>query len=472
MRTGVQFGGLVAASLLFVWEISAQIPIDHPPLPEEEGNIDYTVCALCHEDKKTGNVVHPAVEIGCESCHEVEQEEDDSSAILRLTTKGNELCFTCHSDQQPAPTNLTVHMPVRTGSCLTCHDPHTSENASLLRLPAASREADENLCLGCHKGIAAQVAKPTEHMAIDMGCATCHTTHKSEPADRHEGVFHLNQSQPELCANCHDVEDIDLKKTHFDQPFDTARCSRCHNPHGSEREKLINTFAHLPFEMKQCEICHSAPIAGKVSVNEDGSRQLCYMCHDDIRTHIEEAKVPHGLFQQKDTCTDCHSPHASAYPHQLRRKTVALCESCHQERRAEHLTKKFLHPPVFEMSCTVCHDAHGSENPNRLRASINETCLECHGVNPPKSNDDGTITIFGNVQVPAETFKGIRKIGIAEETMRGHPLAGHPISGPNSLLPGKPAITCVTCHNPHASDFSRRRFQLKEGMKSVCLNCH
>lgn len=469
-----RIGAISMGGLVLAWIVSAQMPLEHPLVKQLEGvgGADFSTCASCHTDMSSGSVVHPALELGCEGCHGVDQVEGDESALIYPMAEGNQLCFNCHEDKKPRPSQLSVHTPVKTGPCTTCHDPHSSENASLLQMAPEGREAGENLCLTCHAEIASHVQRPVQHMAVDMGCLTCHVTHKSEAEDTWEANFHLVEAQPGLCGNCHDVEDTALQEAHFGQPFGSARCTRCHNPHGSDRAKLINAFAHMPFEEKMCEVCHNEPQEGIVSLIEDGRRDLCYTCHEDIRERIENAVVPHGLFEQRDYCTDCHSPHATAYPHQLRRRTVRVCEGCHTERREEQLTMKFLHPPVFDVGCTVCHDPHGGDNVHRLRASINELCLECHqGPNAP-ADENGMVTLFGNVKVPASSLEGIRKISISEETMQGHPLAGHPISGPNPLKPDEPAITCVTCHNPHASDFTRRRFQLKEGVKSVCLNCH
>lgn len=471
------------------------------------------LCAMCHKASR-GPVQHGPYKAGqCLVCHEPHA----SNFPKQTRAETNTLCMSCHgsnrpdvkvnadaktvsllggrtfdlasyekapkigaehSDKSAAP---TVSHPV-TGkdprkpdaelSCISCHDPHGSQAGKLLRNPTESRNQAENLCLSCHRDIASQIQKKVQHAAVDMGCGTCHSPHKGEPADSPQGTFHLTSAQPDLCLACHDAKDSAIQKAHLGQPFATSRCSECHNPHGSDRPKLVNNFAHQPFADKQCDACHSAPQGGKVEVNEGGRRALCYMCHEDIKTQIEGAKVAHGLFQKQDSCTACHSPHAAAYPHQLRRATVALCETCHVERRTERMTKKFLHPPVFEVGCTVCHDAHASNNPRRLRASINELCLACHGQASPSPAQDGVITIFGNVRVPASFFRGIRRIGVAGDTLRGHPLAGHPISGPNSLTKEGSVITCVTCHNPHASDFTKRRFQLKAGAKSICLNCH
>lgn len=440
----------------------------HPTI--EAKNFKTETCVTCHADKDKGKVVHPAVAAGCEACHV--GQETESGFKISLMVQGNDLCFTCHNDKQPDMAKApSIHWPVLKGTCVTCHDPHSSANEHLLRKPEQGTTAKENLCLTCHKGIAKLLASKNQHMAVLMGCGACHVTHKAGSLDQQDTRFHLKKPAPQLCLDCHDVSGKEIKDAHHGQPFEKANCADCHNPHGSDRPKLINTYAHMPFEQKMCDACHSAPQNGKVVVNEGGKRALCYMCHDDIKTKIEKAKVPHGLFAARDYCTDCHSPHASAYPHQLRQPTVELCDTCHANLSKELATRKFVHAPVVKLGCTVCHDPHASDYPSRLRASVNELCLACHGPGPLPPAKDGKITVLGT-EIPAAFFQKIRRIGISRTGTTGHPLTGHPFSGPNVLRPGKPMITCVTCHNPHASDFTQRMFQLKAGSKSICLNCH
>ncbi len=459
----------VALTALAPYRMAAQdVFQQHPSI--EAKNFKTETCVTCHTDKKKGKVVHPALEAGCEVCHV--GQETESGFKISLVAGGNDLCFTCHNDKKPdlakAP---STHWPVVKSKCITCHDPHSSANENLLREPVQGTTAKENLCLTCHKDIAALLASKNQHMAVLMGCGACHVTHKAGALDQQDTRFHLKKPAPQLCLDCHDVSGKEIKEAHHGQPFEKVNCADCHNPHGSDRPKLINTYVHMPFEQKMCEACHSAPQNGKVVVNEGGKRALCYMCHPDIKAKIEKAKVPHGLFAIRDYCTDCHSPHASANPHQLRESPVALCETCHTDRREELATKKFIHPPVVKLGCTVCHDPHASDYPGRLRASVNALCLSCHAPGPLPPAKDGKITLLGT-EIPASFFQNVRRIGLSKTRTTGHPLTGHPVSGPNVLQPGKRPITCVTCHNPHASDFTRALFNLKPGVKSVCLTCH
>jgi DmsE family decaheme c-type cytochrome len=75
------------------------------------------------------------------------------------------------------------------------------------------------------------------------------------------------------------------------------------------------------------------------------------------------------------TCVDCHNPHGTATPHNLKAQTAnELCISCHSDKRGPFLWE---HAPVRE-ACLNCHDPHGSNNPQVLAAKTPFLCQRCH----------------------------------------------------------------------------------------------
>ena len=54
--------------------------------------------------------------------------------------------------------------------------------------------------------------KGSRHAALDMGCDTCHMTHKTGAEPTPENRFHLTKAAPALCLDCHDAKDADFKK--------------------------------------------------------------------------------------------------------------------------------------------------------------------------------------------------------------------------------------------------------------------
>ena len=100
-------------------------------------------------------------------------------------------------------------------------------------LKPTSGGANENLCLSCHtKGLNVP-ATGSRHAALDMGCDTCHVTHKVGEKGKIEFDYHLTKAPPALCLDCHDAKDASLIKAHQGQPFATANCVQCHDPHQS-----------------------------------------------------------------------------------------------------------------------------------------------------------------------------------------------------------------------------------------------
>jgi len=168
-------------------------------------------CLECHKDKMKGKVVHPAAQMGCDSCH---TGVDASSIPHKFTgTKGLKadapsLCYDCHSKDEF--TKKIQHAPVAGGMCLTCHDPHSSSNEALLSAKVP------DLCKQCHEDI---FKKP--HVVINMppgnhpltgrwdpnrngksfNCLSCHVPHSSAWGK----LFRYDAANAKgLCKYCHE----------------------------------------------------------------------------------------------------------------------------------------------------------------------------------------------------------------------------------------------------------------------------
>src|ERR1700691_942473 len=95
------------------------------PVPLDK-NTDAAKCLECHEDKTKGKSVHSAMATGCLSCHEIRVNKDVTRVKL-ITATPSALCLTCHDDKKAAGIKGTVHPPA-VRDCLSCHDPHVSDN--------------------------------------------------------------------------------------------------------------------------------------------------------------------------------------------------------------------------------------------------------------------------------------------------------------------------------------------------------
>ena len=441
------------------------------PVPLDK-NTDSAKCIECHEDKAKGKAVHSAIATGCTSCHEIRVTKDVTRVKL-ITTTPYSLCLTCHADKNFADLKGTVHPPARR-DCLKCHDPHTTDNKNQLLKPT-SGGAKENLCLTCHKQGLNVPDKGSRHAALDMGCETCHVTHKTGEKGKVEFDYHLTKATPALCLDCHDAKDAALIKAHQGQPFATANCVQCHNPHQSSQPHLMQAFVHPPFESGSCDTCHAPAKDGKVVLTQSDSKAVCVTCHAEQAEKIEKAKVQHPGAQ--GDCVACHNPHAGKSPGFLQPDPVSVCLTCHSEQ-ADQFKKAHLHQPVFQQGCATCHDAHGGPNDHLLRAKGNALCLECHGpdTQPQRMESVHMLTIFNGTVKLSEDYYSINKVPTLPLRYGfGHPVAGHPVGDvmdPKDVTKIKTPLSCMTCHQPHSSAQADLLVKDQTNNMAFCDTCH
>jgi DmsE family decaheme c-type cytochrome len=153
------------------------------------------------------------------------------------------------------------------------------------------------------------------------------------------------------------------------------RCLTCHAG-GTEHMNAINSIHGL--NGVSCLSCHSPHHAQtKRFLLVKAQPELCYSCHADKRAEFAmpfHHRVGEGLIQ----CTDCHNPHGTVRPKQLRTSSTldAICFKCHIDKQGPFV---FEHEPVKIEGCTSCHVPHGGPNPHMLRVSnVNLLCLQCH----------------------------------------------------------------------------------------------
>ena len=121
--------------------------------------------------------------------------------------------------------------------------------------------------------------------------------------------------------------------------------------------------------------------------------QMCASCHNNVWAAFQEP-FTHKLAQGAMSCVDCHNPHGSFLPWQIR--TVSAnepnCYQCHSDLRGPFT---FEHAPVKFQGCGACHQPHGSTNPRMLiRYNVRQLCLECHANLTLASNLGGVPPAF------------------------------------------------------------------------------
>lgn len=165
-------------------------------------------CEICHAEIMEGfeDSDHARLEIksehgsgiACESCHgpaSIHIMEGGGRAGIINPRKSPEVCLDCHMDIR-SKTQLPHQHPLAQGhlSCVDCHEPHHGN----------VRHADGHFltsttmggqCGECHPRQAGPFA--FEHEASREGCITCHDPHGSVNAKL------LKQRNASLCTQCH-----------------------------------------------------------------------------------------------------------------------------------------------------------------------------------------------------------------------------------------------------------------------------
>ncbi len=209
-------------------------------------------CLGCHSAMRSGKVIHAAVDMGCDSCHR--GLHNGEKPFPTLATAAPDLCFSCHDKTMFG--NKTLHAPVASGMCLSCHTPHSSAVPKLLQ------NAVPELCFTCHEQ--KKMLMTASHIKAAGGqCLTCHNPHASDRS------FVLTQLVEEHCNACHEEQTSDLHVMARVSPGDRhplkdrpdplrkgrqLSCSSCHNPHAAKKEQVSTKDLNDPANL--CLRCH------------------------------------------------------------------------------------------------------------------------------------------------------------------------------------------------------------------------
>lgn len=160
-------------------------------------------CLGCHQQQiPRANIrrsAHTTADVACTNCHSIHKSPTPKFLLAR---EQKDLCYSCHPSVR-AQFNMPVKHRVNEGfmQCTDCHNPH-GVNAATWRMGNRPRMVDQSLlneetCLKCHT----QYRGPFvyEHAAVRVdGCESCHVPHGSTNARllKRPVVF-------TLCLECH-----------------------------------------------------------------------------------------------------------------------------------------------------------------------------------------------------------------------------------------------------------------------------
>jgi DmsE family decaheme c-type cytochrome len=176
-----------------------------------------------------------------------------------------------------------------------------------------------------------------------------------------------------------------------------------------------------------------AAVGGALAAEEESP---CAMCHDEVPAQM--AATPHGLTARGGpSCQDCHGDGTAHMdegdPALIQIPTgssgEAACRSCHQQTLPV-LSTRSAHRQA-SVYCSDCHTIHQDEpvRGNLLVAEAEDLCQTCH-------------------RSQAASFR------------RPH---GHQLE--------RAAMSCVSCHDPHAGSGERSLHATRSG-ELVCVDCH
>lgn len=160
-------------------------------------------CLNCHAKELSRVNIrrspHTLAEVACTSCHSIHKSPVPKSLLARRQA---EVCYSCHANVR-AQFSMPFKHRVNEGlmNCSDCHNPHGAP-APTWRMAgrphmAELATANEQACLKCHSAKHGPFA--FEHPAVWVdGCETCHSPHGSANARllRRPGIF-------TLCLECH-----------------------------------------------------------------------------------------------------------------------------------------------------------------------------------------------------------------------------------------------------------------------------
>ncbi len=259
----------------------------------------------------------------------------------------------------------------------------------------AAKEAiyvGSEVCKGCHapqfeKFAETQMGKiflfNARTLREKQGCESCHgpaSNHVAAGGGRGVGglITFRKEAEPgkvqnEACLQCHEQG----MHTYWQASPHASRgltCTNCHTVmhKTTDRYQLAKVDDKTPFFWKRADI------------------EVCGQCHLQRKAQLmRSSHMP--LREGKIGCSDCHNPHGTPNPSQLKQASInENCYTCHTERRGPFLWE---HPPAFE-NCANCHEPHGSVNDRLLKVTDPRLCTQCHNSTFHPATPRGKNSVF------------------------------------------------------------------------------
>ena len=222
-----------------------------------------------------------------------------------------------------------------------------------------------------------------------------------------EAVLRKGITWEDGCAGCHTTRYDPATRTF---PEANAGCAACHGegkPHAESggREPILRPTALTPLTRAAlCGACHSRgrsldgrhpyPVGFRPGDRLESRFELIRPDPDRTTSHFWRGgaeRLPfmeyQGFVESRHagvglSCTTCHLPHGSEYPHSLRRRSEEICSGCHAEPELERVPAHARHPGD-EAGCIDCHMA--VTNPDRGAYRVRTHTLRVWVAEEPES---------------------------------------------------------------------------------------
>jgi predicted CXXCH cytochrome family protein len=173
------------------------------------------------------------------------------------------------------------------------------------------------------------------------------------------------------------------------------------------------------------------------------TKDLCFDCHMD-QSFMDRER--HGPFKI-GMCSKCHDAHQSENRKLLIGSVPDLCFTCHNP---EAFKRARIHKPVAEGKCFECHGVHTAPSKGLIKSDPSEVCRKCH----------------------KNTFRQPHPLTQRPGSGSGGASKAHPISGVENPRRLGTEMSCVSCHNPHSSDWGSLFRYKTEKPQDLCAYCH
>jgi DmsE family decaheme c-type cytochrome len=206
-------------------------------------------CLRCHgQTLSRANIrrsVHTQEDVVCVNCHSIHRSQ--APRFLLAQQRQADLCYGCHS-QVRAQFSMPFKHRVNEGvvQCADCHNPHGAFSATWRmgsRPRMVEQAVNEEPCLKCHTDKRGPFVY--EHAAVRIdGCETCHSPHGSTNAKmlRRPVVF-------TVCLECHNGAGTFGRRANGEQHLSSTHnladpryqnCTTCHSRiHGSNSDAFF-----------------------------------------------------------------------------------------------------------------------------------------------------------------------------------------------------------------------------------------